>query len=389
MATQHFHKVVYQLTKLIMAPIFFCQGFRWKHYKPHSKQYMVLTNHTTNSDSFYGGMCFARHMYFVAGENVLRIPVAGPILKVVVSPIYRKKGASGEEARRAIVERIKKGNRVCMTVEGNKSFDGASTSISPNTAHLVRECGVPVITVRIHGGFMVQPRWSDVKRHGRIWSEVVHEYSLEEIASYTDEELNKHILDDIYVNAYEDQKKYMYTYKGKNLAQGIERILYLCPKCHGISTIKSCGNGATCSKCGLQLEYDDKGFFHSKDTEFTTIFDWNNWQRDELLKYLATVKDNEKAFDTQACYKLYRLNGAEPKKELEHGTFDVYKDKIVIGEHTFLFKDILHFSLSMSSKALFSTTDGGYWQVKSESFDSMVKFLIAVQYFQGKPIHLR
>lgn len=372
-----------------MGVIFFFQGFRWKRYKTQAKHYLVLTNHTTNSDSFYAGMMLRRHMYFVAGENVLRIPVGGPLIRFFTAPIYRKKGASGAEASARIVKRVKKGANVCITVEGNKSFDGVTTTISPNTAKLIRDCGVPVITIKIHGGYMVQPRWSDVKRHGRIWTEFAHEYSVEEIEALSDEELNKRILDDIYVNAYEDQKEKMYIYKGKALAQGIERIFFMCPKCHGVSTIHSSINTATCSACGLELEFDEYGFFHSEDTAFTTVYDWNKWQKEELVKLLEKVKDGEKVFATEPVYTLYQLNGGNAKKALEHSTFDIYKDKIVLGEHTFMLKDIEHFSLSMSCKALFSTVDGGYWQIKSDSLDSMVKFLFAIQYFQGKPLLLR
>lgn len=351
---------------------------------------MVLTNHTTNSDSFYAGFCLARHMYFVSGENVLRVPVAGKVIKAVADPVFRKKGASGQDAREAIVKRIREGNRLCMTVEGNKSFNGQSSQISPNTAQLIRDAGVPVITLAIHGGYMVQPRWSDTVRKGRIWSEVVHEYSLEEIASLSNEELNERILKDISVDAYEDQKYHMYKYRGRNLAQGIERILYMCPKCKSISTIHSHGNSATCDCCGLEIEMDKYGFFHSNETDFTTVAEWEHWERNELVKKLAQNKNkDEKVFETKADFTLYKLNDDATETDCGTTSFDVYCDRLVLGEHTFYMKDIEHFSLSMSSRVLFTTSNGDYWKVKAQSLESVVKFLIAVQFFQGKPIHLR
>ena len=87
------------------------------------------------------------------------------------------------------------------------------------------------------------------------------------------EELEKMTSDQIFdmvkeygrVNAYEIQEKNPVEYIGENKAEGIESMLYVCPKCKQISTLKGMGDEVICCKCDFKATYDNYGYLVTED----------------------------------------------------------------------------------------------------------------------------
>lgn len=387
-----FHKAFYHFVRFLVRPYFYCTNYRWHSYKPKSKNYLVLTNHTTNWDFFLSGLSLPYQMYFVASEHILRMGWKGKAIKFLVDPIPRKKGASGSEAARLIAERLQEGKRVCMFVEGSRTFNGATTGISPNNAKLVKQSGASLITFRVHGGYLVNPRWSNEKRKGPSWGEIVHEYSPEELAAMTDEELNAHILEDIYVDAFEDQKTKHARYTCKHPAEHLERALYVCPKCHSFSTLESHGETFDCKKCGTSVRFDEYGFFQGKDGEqpvFSTVLEWDKWQISYLKEYLPTITDPSIELFGDDDQILKSVHPLEDAVEICRGRLSLHCDRLAIGEMVFPISKIDKFALSMSDTMLFTTTDGKYYEIRSPYPRSSVRYQAAVRFYQGKDIILR
>lgn len=76
------------------------------------------------------------------------------------------------------------------------------------------------------------------------------------------DEINEAIRRDIYINAYEQQKKDPHKYKGRALAEDLETILYLCPKCHAIGKTHSHDNEFSC-ECGYKMHINEYGFLRA------------------------------------------------------------------------------------------------------------------------------
>lgn len=386
-----FRWLFYRFVKFVVRPYLFLTRYSWKHYKPKSKNYLVLTNHVTNWDFFLTGMCFSKQLYFVASEHILRKNFTGRLIKFLVDPIPRKKGASGQEAALAIIDRLQKGQNVCMAVEGSRCFNGETGTISPSNAQLVKDSGVSLITFAIHGGYLINPRWSNKKRKGPYWGAVVNEYSPEELAKMTDDELNKKIYQDIYVNAYKDQREKMAAYRGKNLAENVERALYVCPSCHSFSTLHSHKNSLKCSKCGLDLTYNKYGFFESNNEEklrFDNILDWDKWQVKYIQTKLKSYKDNKLEIFSDEGQTLFIVKNGE-KTPIGKGKIALFCDRLEICSEVLKFEDISKMSLSMSDNILLTTSDGNYYEIRTNHPRSALRYLMAVRYFQGKELILR
>ena len=260
-----FHKIVYAILRFLIRPYFFLTGFRHDNFRPQSKTYLCLINHTTNWDFFMTGLTLKRHMYFVASDHIFRIPVAGGIIKFIADPIGRKKGASGAEATAEIKKRLSEGFNVCMMAEGNRTFTGETGFISPRTASLVRESGAGLVNIVIRGGYMINPRWGVKKRRGPIRAEAIREYTPEELSLMTEEEIYSHICEDLYVNAYEDQRADRAEYRVKNPAECLETALFVCPECGKIEFFKTDAKDEStegslpqrsCPKCGSTHDFD-------------------------------------------------------------------------------------------------------------------------------------
>lgn len=387
-----FHKIFYSFMRFCITPYFAVFGrYRWHVYKPKSKNYIVLTNHNTNYDFFLTGLSLPRHMYFVATEAIMRLGWVSSVIRFLADPIPRKKGASGDDTAEEIIRRLKAGANVCMAVEGNRSFDGQTGWISAANAPMVRKSGAGLITYRLHGGYFVNPRWSKQQRRGPMWGEVVREYTPDEIAALSDEELTDIIRRDIYVNAYEDQERCPRPYHCKAAAETLETALFLCPECHRFSTLKSRENSFSCRKCGLTVTLDEYGYFHGNADEkvpFSTILDWSLWQRDYLKEYLPQVKE-------QTDMVLFgdehiRLCIVVPEKgavPVGTGCFTVYPNRLVFSDgvntREFALDQISHMAVSLTNTLLF-TAEREYFQAKSKEPYSALKYMICWRLLRGK-----
>lgn len=359
--------------------------YDWKVYHPQSENYLVLTNHNTNWDFFLFGLSFPRHMYFVASEHIYRLGFASKIIKFLGAPIPRKKGANGSEAVALILESLKAGNNVCMMAEGNRSFSGETGWISPRTAELAKQSGAGLITYRIHGGYFINPRWSTEKRRGKYSGEVVREYSPEMLNEMSCEELAEAIRQDLYVNAYDDQKLMPQRYRCKNPAEHLETALFTCPDCKSFSSLHSKGSRFYCDSCGLDLILNDYGYFESDKgkPEFDTILDWFNWQLEYLREYLPEESGH-------ADFLLFsddgiRLNEicGKASSPVDSGKMSMFTDKLRVGSTEIHLSDIEKISIVLVDTILF-TANGKYYEIKSEKPYSALKYLISSRLLSGK-----
>jgi 1-acyl-sn-glycerol-3-phosphate acyltransferase len=284
-----FQKGVYRFCLFVIGP-FVKKIFRFKSKpcKVKSKTFLALGNHTQDLDPALLVIGTKKYMKFVANASLTK-GVSGFFLNNLFGIIPREKGASGEAVIALIEKNLKAGVPVGMFPEGNKTWDGETEFISKRTAKLAKESGAALITYKFTGGYLLKPRWASFKRKGPMYGELVNEYSAEQLASMSEEEVYQAMCDDLYVNAYIEQQKTGDLYIGKNLAEGFEYAAYLCPKCEQFGTITSSGNEISCN-CGLTAIYNDKGRIESNCLNFDTLIDWNRFQKKWLNDNSSTLK---------------------------------------------------------------------------------------------------
>jgi hypothetical protein len=365
-------------------------NYHYKKYKPKNKPFLVLSNHNSDGDQFMVGMAIKGHMFFVASEHIVRHGFGGRLVKFLANPIIRKKGAEAKSTVNDIIETLQNKSNVCMFVEGNRSFNGQTGWISPTNGQLVKNSHATLITFRLDGGYFRTPRWAVSRRKGPEFGRVVNEYPYELLKDMTEDEITKIIRNDLYVNAYDWQKENQYNYKGKNLAENLETVLFVCPKCKGIDTLKSNKDEFFCS-CGFKVILNEYCSFENSDNDFfKNVYQWDMWQRNYLKENLDTLKSEykDKPIFSHRDQTLSLINIEKNAKKVNSGKMELFSDRLVISSekqtNVFYLSSITGFSISKMMTIFFSTNNGEYYEIKSDSIRTGVGYLILYRYLTGR-----
>ena len=380
-AVYNWHRLVYNFLRLPMSIATRVRyGFRFGRPLKLPNPYIVVANHTTYWDQFLVGLSFAKHMYFLASEHSFRMGLQSLFMKAMAAPIGRVKGSTDASATLGMIRRLKSGKNMCFFPEGERSFDGRTADLHPSTAKLLRTAGVPVVTFRLKGGYLADPRWAKKRRRGNMRGQVVRVYQPEELKKMSVAEIHDSVLADIYEDAWETQRSEMFTYKGKRLAEGLEEALFICPECGGVDTMSGKGNVFSCS-CGMRAEITDKAFF-AEGAPFETIADWDDWQRGELA---ARVEKGGEIFSDEGAW-LASLGDGHKLERVAQGRLALTEDAITIGDKSFPVAELSDFALCHGKKneTIMFTAGGVHYELGLDGAHSRRKYALAERLLLAK-----
>lgn len=356
------------------------QQFSFTPYKPKSGTFILISNHTTMLDPVYEAIAFKEYLRFVASDHLLRMGLWGRYIKFCVNPIPKRRGADSTHTMELMKDSVKNGVNVCIHAEGFSSINGETSYVSPRTGEMVKESGAGLITYRFIGGYFKDPRWAKYSRRGKFYGSVVNEYTAEDLQNMTVEEINDAIRRDIYVNAYDEQRKNPVKYKGKALAEDLETVLYICPKCKEIGKLHSHGNKFSC-ECGYGMTIDEYGFFNGNDLLFDNVLDWDKWQKSFVKENAAHWKTFSDVPITVDKAQIFYCIEGDGEKELfsDNCIVSLFADRLEFkDEKTDKFKiiylsDIPKMSLGGAMKISFTANDN-YYEIQSNIRRSAVKY---------------
>ncbi len=338
--------------------------------------YIVLANHTTNWDPVLVACSFKKPMNFIASEHAMRMGFLSKIIGALFIPIQRVKGSTDASAALGMVSMLKKGVSVGLFPEGTRSFDGTTDELHPTTGRLIKISGATLITYRLQGGYLTSPRWGYKLRRGRMYGEVVNVYTPEQLKAMSPAEITGCINRDIAENAFDRQREKSYKYFVRGNAEGIERVLYLCPKCYGIGTIASKGDSLACS-CGMHAVMNKHGFFDGEGLEFDSIDKWNLWQTAYLRS--LTADDSFKLVDEDQ--QLFKLGTDHSLELVCTGTMSMDKNGFYFGDLVFPL-DKVQMSIIRKQDIVFSY-DGVNYEIHSEKARSAYKYTAMLKILQA------
>ncbi len=277
------HRIVYALLRPLFGIfLLFTFHFRGKRFREENRRqpYFILSNHNGALDPFMLAQSFRQPIYFVASDHIFRLGLVSRVIEWMVAPIPIVKSAIDIRAIRQILTIQKEGGTVCLFPSGNRSFTGPEMPIPPATGKLVKQMKCPVLLYRFEGGYLTSPRWARSHRKGRMTGRVVRELSPDELKTLSVEEINRILAQELDADPYRETENQQ-AFKGRHLAEYLERVLFVCPSCQGLNTLRSAGERLACS-CGLTVRYRPDGTFAPVSAD----------SRDSLLKW-----PHVKAFD--------------------------------------------------------------------------------------------
>ena len=329
--------------------------------------YLIISNHQTTMDPFLLSLSFRFPVYFVASDDLFNLKVS-PLIKYLVAPIPKSKSLQDVAAIMGVFRVIKEGGAVGIFPEGNRTISGGQWEMTDAIAKLAKSVKVPLVIYNINGGYGTDPRWGHSIRKGRAFGGVRRIVSVEELKALSNEQLFGLIKDELAVNDADSG----ISFRSKKRAEYIERALYMCPACRGVSGIVSHKYKLKCKYCGKEAVYTEKLSLSPEVAGFGRIYEWYEWEREEIVKAVSSglrVEDGDILFRESVKFK--------KKKKLDGDKVYIDKDRLVIAgksEQVFPLNEIT--ALTMVGKKKFNFYyEGKILQVKGNKRFCAIKYV--------------
>ncbi len=374
------NKLRHKIIVAIVLPFFHLHTKIKYHFSPtkfkegKKRQYLILLNHQTGFDQFFVCISFGRHVSFIASEDIFSNGFISKLLRFAVGPIPIKKQQSDLSAVRNAIQAVKEGSSIAVAPEGNRTYSGKTEYMKDSITGLAKILKLPIAFYKIEGGYGVLPRWADKTRKGKMKSYVSKVLEYEDFKNMSNDELFELIKKELYV----DETKIEGSYEGKNLAEHLERVAYVCSSC-GLAPFETKGNFITCKKCGKKIEYLPNKTLKGVGFDFPFKFynDWYNYQT-EFIKNLdlstltkaPVFEDTAKIFSV-TLYKSKKIIDKKAKLYLFGDRIEVETKK---SAYNFVFSDISGVSVLGRNKLNVYHKDG-IFQFKGEKSFNAVKYV--------------
>lgn len=242
--------------------------------------YLLIGHHVHDMDAIFVMMAGRGIIRFLAGDANMDTPWK-KFLFTATGMIPFKKKRSDMKSIRRLMALTKAGIPIGLYPEGGRNWDGATDTLIPSTSKLIKMLGIDVYQAVYHGGYLSRPRWSDYGRKGLLNLEIKLLFSKDDIKSLSASEISNRMEAALEYNAFEWQKIHQIPFRGKALAESIERLLYLCPVCHHYNSFHSHDDHFVCEHCASDYTIDAYGFIRGPKAMEDTR-QWNLWQKSSM-----------------------------------------------------------------------------------------------------------
>ncbi|MHC1786858.1 MAG: lysophospholipid acyltransferase family protein [Christensenellales bacterium] len=361
----------YRFGHRVLAPLFtWLYNFRGERVERAPGPCLVMANHTMDLDFTLLMRAFPQLMHFVIGENIFQNKLLKRLMMYLHGPVIISKGGTDTRALLEMLRRLRAGQSLCLFPEGNTCFDGLTGPIHKGTASLLRASRATLVTYRVHGAYLSQPRWGYGLRRGRTWGELGGVYGPEVIGTLSDEQVNALIARDLRVDAYQDQAVKPVAYRGRDNARGIEHAVYLCPRCRGIGTLRGKAGQVRCLACDFNIMLDDRGGFQPA-APYPDLKTWIAAQRGHLRGLLAG--ETPVALEDPG-QRLWLVAPDDSLSLAASGAFHMDALGISIGDFTLRLSQLGGLAIFRRNRLLLSDKGGQRYQLDSIPGQNMLKY---------------
>jgi len=138
-----------------------------REFEPRRGGFLVAANHASLLDPLLVGGALHRKVYFMARDDLFRIPVLGAWLRSVgVFPVRR--GQPDRKALRLSMRLLEQGEGVVVFPEGTRSRDGRLQEPEPGAAMIALRTGATILPAAVIGSHHILPKGAKWPRFGRV-----------------------------------------------------------------------------------------------------------------------------------------------------------------------------------------------------------------------------
>ena len=311
---------------------------------------IVVASHTCDMDHILSALTLypVRPTYIVS-EHITRNPSTAKLVKLM--HVITKKMFTADISTIKNILRAKKENAVIVIFpEGRLSCYGHTLPVADGTAELIKKLGVDLYAFNADGAYCTFPKWRNKgeDRIGKIHLSVRRLLTAEEVEATDVAEIREITEKAIF---HDDEVAMQgVEFKCDTMANGVDKILFKCPKCLQEGGITAEGNHIRCS-CGLDATLDT--FYRLHDAPFASVNEWFAWQQDSI--------DTE----TECLSTKARLGccGEDGFMDPQAGEGEVYMDKDVFKLSGTLHGEKIEFSTKTERIGAFPITPGEHFDI--------------------------
>lgn len=258
------------------------------------RPFVALANHSSRQDWIYVGLAMLPDLLnVVVSHYYYTKPKLGRLLKMV-GAIPKQQFCPDVGAIKSILSVASKGGNIMLFPEGRTTPSGESETFERSTVKLLRHLKMPVVAIHMDGSYFTMPKWNFSGRPGRVDINVFPLLTVEEMDSMTDDEIYERMCGALYTDEFAWQKKNHVAFKGGDCAEGLEHVLYKCPKCGEERTTRAKGDTLICEKCGNGTKLNEYYEFEPLNDECVipeNISEWYKWELAELRAEIEREPD--------------------------------------------------------------------------------------------------
>ena len=311
---------------------------------------IVVATHTSDVDHIISALTlYPIRPTYIVSEHFMHNPSTAKLLKLM--HVIPKKMFTPDASTIVKILRAKnEGAVIVIFPEGRLSCYGHTLPVTDGTAELIKKLGVNLYAWKAAGAYLTFPKWSDKgdDRIGKINASVELLLSADEVAEKSVCEI-KEITERA---IFHDDELAMQgvEFKSADIARGVDKILFKCPKCLSEGTITAGENHIRCS-CGLDATLDSHYRLHN--APFERINEWFEWQQSSI------DTDNEKLFAKA------RLGCCKEDGFMDHtaGDGEIYLDKDVFRLTGTLHGEEIEFEVKTEKIGAFPITPGDHFDI--------------------------
>ena len=305
-----------QAVSWLVAKCVFRLKIRRNEIKNKDGAFLVIANHQCMLDFVNLIVATKRPMSFVLSKSFfITLPIPGILKNLGVIPKQQfQTSVADMKKMKAVVEA---GQPLAIYPAGLMCEDGLSTPVPKATYKFLKWMNVDVYMARTEGSYFVMPKWSKKLRPGRTDMDISLLFTKEELATLSLEEIQRRTEPVLLYDAYREQETHPYHYTGCENIQGLEHVLYLCPRCGGEHTVKVKDKSLiTCTVCGFTQTMDKYGFFHcgEKEKEIRYVSDWSQRIFEDMSRKLREDDSMEMSAEVE-----FRVVDKDHRKMTEAG----------------------------------------------------------------------
>jgi hypothetical protein len=282
----------------------------------------------------------SNHMYFIDFElaamatfphrvnNVVNIDgyYRRPWLMEWIGAIGTRKFTMDLHLIKSIRHVLKRGDVMCMYPEARYSPCGTLSFLPDSLGKLIKMNKMPVVVVLHHGNHLLTPfyNWRQ-PRKVPLYTTQRLVLTAEQVKQMTPEEINEALKEAMYYDDYRYWQENNIRITESYRAEGLHKVLYMCPHCKTKSKMNSKGAELFCEECGKRWTLTEYGKLEAQsgETEFWHIPDWYEWERSVVREQVRngsySFSDEVEVYSMPRCYRFEFLGKATVTHDAENG----------------------------------------------------------------------